>query len=405
MAEAVATAATAGVIKNLADDIVEPVIDTLYGETVRGFTRVFKLWVGDRFFKLRDLLVQSFARLEDARPKPDFGFSPEGIMDVFMAFIYASTWLSTAIGDELAEELFSEMIQEGVSNAIQTSYGGTLQTIFNVYRGGTPINPDDIRDAYNIKDLLDNRIHALNIASSGNNLYAILHYLIAGGYEQIQRNYMTVINQVQQLGLRVLENALYLDEYLLTLIRSRIQERIHTAMETYDYLISLMTANAESVLARFNDYRTSIKSILEETYAESPTATEEQCFATVEADAKSAQTTYNNFREVYQRIENEMNNVTLDIPDDEINAYVDAVRNYAQKVAQIFDAVNTKFIDDLNDLITFANTIKDMILAYRQKYTTASVWGISIQEIAEPEYICKQLTKVYTLEVIVYGEE
>lgn len=148
---------------------------------------------------------------------------------------------------------------------------------------------------------------------------------------------------------------------------------MHSAMETYDYLISLISANVESVLARFNDYRTSIRTILAETYSTNPTATEEQCFAIVESDALTAKTTYDNYREVYDRIENELDNVEIDIPNDEINAYKDAVINYAQKVANIFDVVNARFINDLNDLLNWVTQIKEYLMAYRMKYTTSDI--------------------------------
>ncbi|MEM2445933.1 MAG: hypothetical protein QW734_04685 [Candidatus Bathyarchaeia archaeon] len=136
----------------------------------------------------------------DAEADTNVGMTPAGLVFVFAAFMRAVARASVCLSPEIAEELYTEMIQEGFSNAIQTSIGGALQSILNVWRGGQPINQDEIPDIVEMFDYVDVNTMALTIAMAGANLPTTA-VRIAQGYNRfIESEYSGLRGQVRSIA-------------------------------------------------------------------------------------------------------------------------------------------------------------------------------------------------------------
>jgi len=352
-------------ISKFAEGFWEPFKEAFYDELVEGAARALKLFMAEKLSLFRNMVTGTMASLQVAQPSGEWGYTPKGFEDVLVNMVTGSVMLSMLVGEELAEEFFAEMIQEGTSNAIQTSFGGYFQTLLNIFRGGSPLNPDDIREMYSVKDILDEKILAVNAASAGANYYATLYYLASGAMENIDRNMIAGVNQIQQLSLRAVEYGLFFQEYQVQLARRRITDKLNAAMENIDYWIQVAVDSIETAISRINDMINELETAIED-YQVEPRRIDD---AALEGVVQSLANSFNKLKEVVDRILSKLQSLitseTLEISEDDINAYLNAVRNYALAIATLASILNGKYIELLQEVVNFLITMGEYIWAYR----------------------------------------
>jgi len=130
-----------------------------------------------------DTMLIVFDEMQECYPDMLTGMAPEGLAYLFEQMIRAVVISSMVLTEELAEELFTEMLQEGFSNSIQTSVGGALTTALNYWRGGQPLNADEIEQVYQNIDKFDDNVAVFLAASAGNNVLAT-QYRAAVGFDR-----------------------------------------------------------------------------------------------------------------------------------------------------------------------------------------------------------------------------
>jgi len=191
MAEATGGLSIGSILFNISRD--------LFGHTVEAVGIYLKTELGVRATYLRAITAEALDSITDAEADDNTGSTPGGLLRVFEAFMLAVAKASIFLTPEIAEELYTEMVQEGFSNAIQTSIGGSLQTILNVFRGGFPINPDEIDDSFLGFDDLDSNTLALISAGAGANL-PVTYFRIKRGYDRfIEDKYSAVRGQLSSI--------------------------------------------------------------------------------------------------------------------------------------------------------------------------------------------------------------
>ena len=144
-----------------------------------------------------DWIAYAFSSIEDADANRVIGISPVGIVDIINKMIDTAMVFSVITDRELSQELFGEMIQEGISNAVQTSLGGALQTIWNVRRGALPGMTDYASDVGQNYDAVDDKIGAFVAAGAGLNPPVTAFDLVKGANREIENRYRSAVGQAE----------------------------------------------------------------------------------------------------------------------------------------------------------------------------------------------------------------
>ncbi|RLG73726.1 MAG: hypothetical protein DRO14_06400 [Thermoprotei archaeon] len=357
-----------GAVSGIASGLLEPFKETFWNEITEGAARVLKLYIADKLSFFRNMLTGTLATLERALPSGEWGYAPKGFEDVLVNFIVGSTMLSILVGEELAQEFFAEMIQEGTSNAIQTSFGGYFQTLLNVFRGGSPLNPDDVRDLYNVKNIVDEKITALNLASAGANLYASIHYMAAGGLESIDRSFIAGVNQIQQLSLRALEHALWFVEYMVSFSERRITDVINRQLEVFDYYIQMIVDRYETAISRINDMIHELDVAISDYTASPPRITEEELLSVANAIRNEFNKLKEDIDDFDNKIMQKLTNLKVSIPQNLVDDYINAVKRYAETIGILIDVLNNRYAMEIQNLVNWIINMVEYLWAYRTYY-------------------------------------
>ena len=399
LAGALLGAGLGGAVSGIASGLLEPFKETFWDEITEGAARVLKLYIADKLSLFRNMLTGTMATLQRALPSGEWGYAPKGFEDVLVNFIVGSTMLSILVGEELAEEFFAEMIQEGTSNAIQTSFGGYFQTLLNVFRGGSPLNPDDVRDLYNVKNIVDDKINALNLASAGANLYASIHYMTAGGLENIDRSFIAGVNQIQQLSLRVLEHALWFTEYTVSFSERRITDTINRQLEVFDYYIQMIVDRYETAVSRINDMIHELDIAILDYTTSPPRITEEYLLSVTNAIKNEFNKLKEDINDFDNRITQKFENLKVTIPQNLVDDYINAVRRYAETVGILIDTLNNFYVTQLNNLVQWIIDMVNYLWAYRTYYPDGWTETIANPITGEVAEVVAELTiEVYEQE-------
>jgi len=319
---------------------LEPVKESMYNETVKGLSRLLKIWIAVNM-NFRNLLASFQQGMAFPEPHPAYGVSPSGIVDAIVSTLYATAITSGLLGEEVGEELWMEMIQEGVSNAFQTSLGGSLQTYMNVYRGGLPPSIDDITDMPQYWDMVDDKLLGFLLSSAGGNLYTTIHYGLRGIMNQLNQQYMNVTNQIQVLATRLIEDYLWHKNLYVEMKRDVLVSYIRSAIMFTEYIMTYVNDIIETAISRVNDY---INELDTNKLAFDRGDINEEMFNGImdsieEAFYRLRDEVYD-IIDAYSRIIDEAESI---IPQEAIDDYKSALQELSNEYARIIEAVNNDY--------------------------------------------------------------
>ena len=350
---AILSTSLTGLISQHIDDILDPLKETLYDETMSGILRLLKVHFAITV-NFRNALAGFQQGMAFPEPLPEYGVSPTGIIDAIIATLYATAVTSALLGEEVGEELWMEMIQEGVSNAFQTSLGGSLQTYMNVYRGGLPPSIDDISDMPFYWDWIDDKLLGFILASAGGNLYTTLHYGLRGIQNYLNQNYMNATNQIQILATRLIEDYLWHKNYHLELRRDVLASYIRTVIAYADYISMYANDIAETAMSRLNDYLNELETNKK---AYDAGQLNDEMFKgimdSIEASVDALVTQVDN---MINTLKNIVESQSPLIPQEVIDEYKSALQDIVNEYSKIINALNNHYnrtlIEQLNRLYT-----------------------------------------------------
>jgi len=332
------------------------------------------MWEVSKLAGIKNMFAHTFASIEDATQDEITGIAPDGITDILERFIDTTVKLATIIDKEIAGELFGEMIQEGVSNAIQTSLGGAMQTIFNLRRGSFPAMQDYANMVGQNIDSGDRIVNATVSAMAGMNAITTAFDLSRGANQQIQNSYRFLGNEIENVTTYINTQSLGIYGNILVAMNVLTSRLIHMPLEVAMVYHEVVRRIAEEHLARLNeleDTLEAIKNYLENGYMDYTTAELEA--SKVKAEIEATQQSYNTFISSLQTV------------------YDDTINYIATNVGSVYSYVNlekTQIVDNLievlnlinytldaevkSDLVTKLNEIYETILTYRE------IWQKSI---------------------------
>jgi len=359
---AILSTSLTGLISQHIDDILEPFKETLYDESISGILRLLKVHFAITV-NFRNALAGFQQGMAFPEPLPEYGVSPTGIIDAIIATLYATAVTSALLGEEVGEELWMEMIQEGVSNAFQTSLGGSLQTYMNVYRGGLPPSIDDISDMPFYWDWIDDKLLGFILASAGGNLYTTLHYGLRGIQNYLNQNYMNATNQIQILATRLIEDYLWHKNYHLELRRDVLASYIRTVIAYADYISMYANDIAETAMSRLNDYLNELETNKK---AYDAGQLNDEMFKgimdSIEASVDALVTQVDN---MINTLKNIVESQSPLIPQEVIDEYKAALQELSNEYVKIIEALNTHYEAELRGKLDRLFRGLEYLWAYR----------------------------------------
>jgi len=295
----------------------------------------------------RDLIANTFDSITDSDSDEVLGISPDGITDIINKFIDTTVLASTIIDKEIAGELFGEMVQEGVSNAIQTSLGGALQTMLNVKRGSFAGMQDYNRDFAGLVE--DSNKSALGFLSAGVglNLIATAGDLVIGGNEELEQRYRFHMNQVENILTQINTHSLGAIANSVVSVHTVVSRWILLPIELAMVYAETLRRVAEEHLARINELADSLEAIKKyyEIEDEHGNPLLPENVATIEvlkikAEVEATQQTYNSFVSILDTIYSE----TVDLIMDSLDS-------------TNLSAINTAYLTIIDEMINLLNSI------------------------------------------------
>lgn len=291
--------------------------------------------------QFKDLAATAFSSIEDATPDQLMTISPDGIMDILTKFMETTLWVTTISDREIAGELFGEMVQEGVSNAIQTSLGGALQTLYNVKRGGFPAMQDyNIDLGKNVTQHDENYLGFVS-ASVGCNLLTTAYDLVRGANDEIERRYNSLLRVVENISAQITTHSI------------GVIGTVHIAMQTILTRLMLMPLEVAMVyhevvrriteehLARLNELEDSLEAVKK--YWDEEIITNETAATTevlkIKAEIQASQDVFNQFIASVQ------------------SEYSNAITTIQNNLSNVLNAVNPIIGKAFDELCTVLNDI------------------------------------------------
>ena len=386
-------------ISDVLEDYIEPLKETLYNELMKGILRAVKVHFAISM-NFRNVLAGFEQSLSFPDPLPQYGVSPGGIVDAIVTTLYATALTSGLLGEEVGEELWMEMIQEGVSNAFQTSLGGSLQTYMNVYRGGLPPSIDDVSDMVQYWDWIDEKLIGFILASAGGNLFTTLHYGLRGINNYMNQYYMNATNQIQVLATRLIEDFLWHKNYHLELRRDVLSSYIRAIITYTDYVITYANDVAETAISRLNDYLNELET--NKRAYDSGLLNDDMFKGIMDSIEASVDALINDVDTLINDLSSLVQSQGISIPQDIVDEYKAALQDLVNEYNKIITALNTHYNGQLKKHIDRLFTGLEYLWAYRSynPYRTQEQYPSGWQLPLE-----KQYPEVYKVKVTVQGQQ
>lgn len=342
----------------------------LFSTKAEGLTNVGLFEVFKNQFK--DLTASAFSSIEDATPDQLMTISPEGIMDILTAFMETTLWVTTISDREIAGELFGEMVQEGVSNAIQTSLGGALQTLYNVKRGGFPAMQDyNIDLGKNVTQHDENYLGFVS-ASVGCNLLTTAYDLVRGANDEIEQRYNSLLRVVENISAQITTHSIGIVGTIHVAMQTIITRLILMPLEVAMVYHEVIRRISEEHMARLNELEDSLEAIkmyYDEGIIDNEILATEEALK-VKAEIMASQTVFNQF---INSVQNEYSNAITEIQNNVsniINAVDPVIGKIFDELCTILNSINVASDSEVKD--EFLAKIDDIIkrvAAYRDLST------------------------------------
>ena len=221
----------------------------------------YGLWLLFRATVLKKMAENFFSKFLDAKGHQVHGYDADAVEELWEWGLDRTLYFGIFAGREVTDEFIGEMLQEGLSYAVQTSMGGALQTILNVYRGGSPYPSDNTFQIGRMIRQLDARLAAFLTASAGYNMPTAGADLLYGALQGIDDNMGRLDEQAQRLLDEWNEICLSFIRIGVNMARSVFMEAIALERELAERYARVRERIAETHLARANEYLDSLEAI------------------------------------------------------------------------------------------------------------------------------------------------
>jgi len=339
--------------------------------------------------------AEAFDGLIEGEPDSTIGMAPSGMLDVMERFIRATALVGMTLGPEVAEELYMEMIQEGFSNAIQTSVGGALQAMLNVWRGGMPPNPDELEAVVGKVADVDEDTLALLIAMSGSNIPTTF-YRVSRGFDMYVDEQTRIVREQLIDVLNKLNNVItWLYEAARTLSVNEFEEVLSTIKEAYTKGINLLDSVAERALSRLQELKTECETAkawfqYSQAYPETPLITDLELTYVAIENGEEADATYNTYLSIKSAIETALANVDVQV-DTIVSKINDIIARYVEHLNKIIEAGAIDFSGDISKL----QGALQKLIAYRNAKDTSTKIESPVEIIGENTFV--EIPELYSL--------
>ena len=202
-----------------------------------------------------------FSRFITAPKHQIHGMTSEGFVNLWLKMLDAVMYWSIHTEPEIMDEFLGEMIQEALSYAVQTSMGGTMQTIMNVYRGGSPYPPDNTSQIGRMITALDTRLAAFLTASAGYNAPTAAADLLYGALQDMDDKTAQLRPQIVRMVEDASDTALVYVRVAYSLARSLLIDAYQLVRELRERYAHLREQVARTHLARANEYLDSLQAL------------------------------------------------------------------------------------------------------------------------------------------------
>ena len=329
----------------------------------------------------------------EGTPNATIGMSPDGMIEVANRMLRATAYFGLAVGAEVAEELFMEMIQEGFSNSIQTSVGGALQTMLNVWRGGMPPNPDELEAIVGQVPNIDEDTLALLIAMSGNNIPTTF-FRVSRGFDQYVDNDIRLIREQLIDALNKLNRAIsWLYERSRIIAEGELDDALAVLKEMYSKGINLLDHIAERALSRLQELKTECETAknwlaYSQAYPETPLITDLEASYVAIENLEEARATYNTYQSIKQTIETTLNNADIQIKRiiEEIDGVIGRYVSHLNKVVQTGAIDYTEIINKISNALEKVKAYRGAIENQTTPESPITMTGVS-PEVVQPKSV------------------
>ena len=396
-------------IGGIAGGIAGEIASRLLGDLIDASGDIARTEAIIRLGIAKSWFAEAFDSMVEGTPNATIGMSPDGMIEVANRMLRATAYFGLAVGAEVAEELFMEMIQEGFSNSIQTSVGGALQTMLNVWRGGMPPNPDELEAIVGQVPNIDEDTLALLIAMSGNNIPTTF-FRVSRGFDQYVDNDIRLIREQLIDALNKLNRAIsWLYERSRIIAEGELDDTLAVLKEMYSKGINLLDHIAERALSRLQELKTecqTAKNWLEYStlYPETPLITELEASYVAIENLEEARATYNTYQSIKQTIEATLNNADIQIKRiiEEIDGIIGRYVSHLNKVVQTGAIDYTEIMNKISNALEKVKAYRGAIENQTTPESPITMTGVSPEVIqpksveasieAEAEYQIKQTT-------------
>ena len=325
----------------------------------------FKVQFGISTGMLKHPFAKVYDYIADAEANDNVGMTPDGILQVFMRMLEATTEISAYVGKEIADEMFSETIQEALSNAVQYNLGGAVQSILNIWRGSYPLSYDEIDEVITTIEDIDSDIGALLIAQAGSNLPTTQWRMKVGFDRYIEDKLIALRGQLHEIVTRINDMIIWLHERSYTNALRQFDNSLNALNDAYERAIGLIDMICERALARLQELKGELQTVNEwwsytKEHPEDALVDPDEVYKVALENKLEAEATYNTVTQLLNSIDSTLSQLSIDLSD-----VVNKVKNVISKCVQVYDNIIWTGQLDVTDVLSKIDEILQKVSAYR----------------------------------------
>jgi len=363
----------------IATEFGKALIEGFFSDTARASAILGKTELAIQTGYLKNITKEAMDGMCENEPHPNTALTADGVIGIMERFMRAVAQASIILSPEIAEELYTELIQEGFSNAIQMSVGGALQSILNTWRGGYPLNPEDIEELARTLDKVDIDLFALLLAQAGCNI-PVTAWKVAKGFDACVEQKHTDLKAQADTALNRL-NAMLATPYEIAdnVLTNEIMEIIGILRECYLRAQNLIEYVGERALSRLNELKAECKTIYEWlTYTErNPDVvliTPDEAYYSALENKLEADATFASYCNVKQTIEAELANLDIDVSE-----FLGEADKLIAKVAEHYNNIIAQSVIDMSSELDKIDKAFTKLIAYRNAIDTKTSLKSSVR--------------------------
>jgi len=369
----------------LAAETLEAAVEGFLSDTVKASGILGRTVAAKESGLMRNVTAEAFDGLVEASSHHNTAMSADGLMDIFERFMVAVAQASLYLSPEIAEELYTELIQEGFSNAIQMSVGGAFQSILNVWRGGYPLNPEDVEELARTLDKVDIDLFALLMAQAGCNIPSTAWRIAKGFDVYVQEKHSDLKAQADTALQRL--NSILATPYEIAdnVLSNEIIETLSLIRECYIKAGNLVEYVGERALSRLNELRAECQTILDwiawqEEHPETTIISADEAYLVAVENKAEADATKSSYDSIKSKIDNQLTNIDVDV-----SGLLSEADNLLSKVAGHYNSIISNSVLDMTNEINKITQALDKLAAYRNAVDTSTSLKRSAKEVI-PDY-------------------